>query len=101
MKKTLLSLAILCGLNANGAQKTEGGRFQLIQLGDMRRDQYLLDTQTGKLWTPVCQNGSGADCDYKAFMEVDVEQISISKKEIYKKSEELRVYIEKTSKPNN
>lgn len=39
------------------------GSFQLLQLGEYRRDQYLLDTQTGKVWVSVCWGTvSGADC---------------------------------------
>lgn len=36
------------------SEKSEIGRYQLVQLGSFRRDQYLLDTQTGKLWTSEC-----------------------------------------------
>ena len=30
-----------------------GGRFVFGQISDMRRDQFLLDTQTGRLWVVV------------------------------------------------
>lgn len=32
------------------------GRYVFMQLSDMRRDQYMLDTQTGRLWNIVNQN---------------------------------------------
>ena len=32
----------------------EKGRYQLVQLSDMRRDQFMVDTQTGRLWEVVC-----------------------------------------------
>jgi len=38
--------------------------YQLVQLGEMRRDQFLLDKKTGRIWTSVCfGKTSGADCD--------------------------------------
>ncbi|HEU0277127.1 MAG TPA: hypothetical protein VFQ95_04840 [Rhodanobacteraceae bacterium] len=37
--------------------------FELVQLGEMRRDQFLLDKTTGHVWTAVCDgNANGADC---------------------------------------
>jgi hypothetical protein len=32
---------------------TEGGRYVLGQISDARRDQYLLDTKTGRLWEVI------------------------------------------------
>jgi hypothetical protein len=32
---------------------TDGGRFVFGQISEMRRDQYMLDTKTGKLWRTV------------------------------------------------
>lgn len=32
--------------------------FQLIQLGDMVRNQFLLDKQTGRVWQKVCDGES-------------------------------------------
>lgn len=37
-----------------------GGRYVLGQISSMRRDQYLLDTQTGRIWESV-NIGSGND----------------------------------------
>jgi len=31
-----------------------GGRYVFGQISDWRRDQYLLDTQSGRLWKPLC-----------------------------------------------
>ena len=31
-----------------------GGRFVFGQISDYRRDQYMLDTATGRLWQKVC-----------------------------------------------
>lgn len=39
--------------------------FQLIQLGDMVRNQFLLDKETGRVWLKVCDGETKglADCD--------------------------------------
>ena len=31
-----------------------GGRYVFGQISESRRDQYLLDTQTGRLWVQTC-----------------------------------------------
>ena len=33
---------------------TQGVRYQLVQLSEYRRDQYLVDTETGRVWVIVC-----------------------------------------------
>lgn len=58
MKRVLLSL--LVSIAAMGQQPTQqqsksvlasqNGRFVFGQISDSRADQYLLDTQTGRLW---------------------------------------------------
>ena len=42
--------------------KGEVGRFKIIQLGNLRRDQFLLDTEAGKIWRSVCIGKGGPDC---------------------------------------
>ena len=45
------------------AQSSLERRFQLTQLGEFRRDQFLLDQDTGRIWHPVCIGTvSGTDC---------------------------------------
>ncbi len=44
MKKILLSLLFSSTAFAGP------GRFQLIQLGELARNQFLLDTETGHVW---------------------------------------------------
>lgn len=39
----------------------ELGRYQIVQLGTMRRDQFLLDTVTGSLWSRTCWVSSKKD----------------------------------------
>ena len=37
--------------------------FEVVQLGTMRMDQYLLDKTGGRIWRLVCMGGSsGAEC---------------------------------------
>ena len=37
--------------------------FQLVQMGDFRRDQFLVDKETGRIWQRVCSGEvAGADC---------------------------------------
>ncbi len=39
--------------------------FQLIQLGEMARNQFLLDRETGRVWQKVCdgENKGVGECD--------------------------------------
>jgi hypothetical protein len=61
IKKCFLGLIFLCGiLSARAQEKTEhtvlsapGGRFVFGQVSNMARDQYMLDTLTGRLWQIV------------------------------------------------
>ena len=37
--------------------------FQLVQLGEFRRDQFLIDRSSGRVWQSVCSGEvSGPDC---------------------------------------
>lgn len=38
---------------ANKLLASENGRYVFGQISEMRRDQYMLDTRTGKLWKIV------------------------------------------------
>lgn len=49
----LLIGLIFSPLHAKGTSPI-GGRFQLIQLGEYRRDQFLIDTETGRIWNSIC-----------------------------------------------
>jgi len=60
MKKMLI-VCILFGqifaadfpANNGNVLSASGGRFVMGQISTMRRDQYLLDTKTGRLWVVV------------------------------------------------
>jgi hypothetical protein len=52
--------------------------YKLIQLGDMRRDQFLLDEKTGRVWGKTCYGEvEGVDCKGTLFwQEMDVPGIN-------------------------
>ncbi len=63
---------------------TSDGRYQLIQLSQMRADQFLLDTQTGKIWQRQCQiaGPTSSDCLLEAWTLNNVEGITIQKSQL-------------------
>jgi hypothetical protein len=92
MKLTILSLiALLSVLQPSYAGEnsksygTTGGRFQLVQLGDQARFQYLVDTQTGKMWRGVCgHNKPSGECDYSVWTVEEIEGITVTRQQIFK-----------------
>lgn len=48
------------------ALSASGGRYVFGQISPLRRDQFMLDTQSGRLWRIVCASsstsGGKADC---------------------------------------
>jgi opacity protein-like surface antigen len=62
--KNILFLLALCS-SAAAADKGCGGngRFQLVQVGSLRMDQYLLDTCTGQFWRMSCGKFRGKECN--------------------------------------
>jgi hypothetical protein len=51
---------------------SENGRFAFGQISDFARDQYMLDTKTGKLWSiaTTTYKVDGADKEIKILMPV-------------------------------
>jgi hypothetical protein len=44
--------------------------FQLVQLGELRRDQFLLDGKTGRVWVRVCSGVmQGGECSGQMLWE--------------------------------
>jgi hypothetical protein len=83
MQTLILALSLL----AHSQAAIAPGRFQLLQLGTMRRDQYLLDSQTGKLWARVCMKWGtqeAAECSYSAWLLEEVEGVTATLTEIRK-----------------
>lgn len=62
-----------------GATRVEPAhQFTLVQLGTLRRDQFLVDGSTGRVWASGCEGDvKGADCSGQiAFSEMNVEGIT-------------------------
>ncbi|MGE4131883.1 MAG: hypothetical protein AB7F86_09605 [Bdellovibrionales bacterium] len=76
--------ALLLAIPGHAQQNTStgDGRFQLIQLSSMARDQFLLDTRTGKVWQRRCLIPKGNDCDAAGWMQEIVEGITGDRKAI-------------------
>lgn len=78
MRLLFVVFALLLSENAYSQARTTEGRFQLIQLSSARRDQYLLDTQTGRMWSPTCFNSQGEQCVVMAWVEEKVAGLNTS-----------------------
>ena len=70
MRKLLLTAALaLCGADnavagdgwPAGVLSAPTGRYVFGQINQMARDQYMLDTQTGRLWRIMCAESDPAD----------------------------------------
>lgn len=52
------------------ASVKEDHEYQLVQLGEFRRDQFLIDKKTGRTWVNFCAGeAKGPDCDGDVFWE--------------------------------
>lgn len=62
MKQAMIFCALMVAGVASGQPtpapmavlSAPGGRYVFGQISNLRRDQYLLDTQTGRMWRTVC-----------------------------------------------
>lgn|SRR5487761_1938432 len=66
----IASALVLCGAASasaagegwpSGSLSAPGGRYVFGQINQMARDQYMLDTQTGRLWRIMCAESDPAD----------------------------------------
>lgn len=90
MRALLFLLTILIAAQSMGQSKgTVGGRFQLIQLSEFRRDQFLVDTQTGKLWQKVCVIVDGEKCIGEHFELKAIEGITADRATLRKIIKEI------------
>lgn len=72
---------------AGPAPKSAGskdGRFQIVQISNFRRDQFLIDTHTGKLWRYTCLVPEENECGKAAWMAEEIEGITKSKSDLFK-----------------
>lgn len=54
---------------ANKSLSSENGRYVYGQISEMRRDQYMLDTKTGKLWNLMSTfTGEGANREEATYL---------------------------------
>lgn len=69
-REFLIALSLLAGAGSMAqtqpspsmpALSATGGRYIFGQVSSMRKDQYMLDTQTGRLWNKVCVEISKED----------------------------------------
>lgn len=70
-------------LRENTTAPELSGRFQLQQLGSFRRDQFIIDTVTGKLWRAFCSTPSNqkyvtdcADIGWAPEQTIDLRDVS-------------------------
>ena len=79
-RKLVLLVAIqIVSITSFAAEKHAGtscGRYQIIQISDMRRDQFLIDTETGALWNAVCHSSKNGECVQLHFQRVPVDGLS-------------------------
>jgi hypothetical protein len=88
---SILVTLVACNKKEPTEPQPSSDRFQLVQLGSMRRDQFLLDKQTGTIWQNTCLYGNnGPDCDFGAWMKQDVEELTHSKQVLYDTAKTLR-----------
>jgi hypothetical protein len=52
--------SLVYSITYNGKASTE---YHLVQLGEMRRDQFLIDKKSGRIWENICLGEvDGSDC---------------------------------------
>lgn len=99
MRKLLIAIAIAIPSFSFAGP----GRYQLVQLGVARADQFLLDTETGKIWRSMCGHQSGTNnCDYEYWEPMDVMGVSATQDEVFQKikakSFDPQKYVQENSK---
>lgn len=87
MKKVVLMAACLLSVSAwgqsepkaGGVLSSANGRYVFGQVSQARRDQYMLDTQTGRLWQMVqstYKREDGSQGTFESLQAVPYDQIS-------------------------
>ncbi|MCH8823332.1 MAG: hypothetical protein IH984_07475 [Planctomycetes bacterium] len=62
---------LILGGSAQNQAGYQGGRYQLIQLSNMRRDQFMVDTESGMVWQMQAKTIDGEVSTERVFMPVD------------------------------
>lgn len=58
-----------------GQLSASGGRYVLGQISSFRRDQFMLDTQTGRVWTLSCLEVDKTDpnnCKQRGLVQIPI-----------------------------
>lgn len=80
-----LIVPVLASAKASNASSV-GGRYQVVQLSDMRSDQVLIDSQTGQTWHHECyvkgSDSSASACEYLVWVKDDAQDINKSYKQL-------------------
>ncbi len=84
MKYIILTIALVFSgcIQKESSQPSQHDEhnFELIQLGSMRRDQYLLDKKTGQIWAKTCMyskpSPNSIDCEFTAWMKEDIQDMN-------------------------
>lgn len=70
------------------SQSLFAGRFEFHQNQQYPNRSVLLDTQTGKMWTPTCfTEQKDGECAVKAWSSVDVVGVNITEEAVWKAAE--------------
>lgn len=83
---------------AKGSGGSKDGRFQVLQLGEMRRDHYLIDTHTGVLWNKVCAVSRKSDCAMHIWEKQYIQDVTESTKALDRRASELQKFIDEQEK---
>lgn len=84
MKYLFIAFLSLLPSFASAQVSSSGGRFQVLQLSTMRRDQVMIDSQTGKIWNRTCMVMEGENCIFSAWVLDNIEGVTTTKAEIDK-----------------
>ena len=82
--RTLIAVLLLAKpcLSPASHSGIDAGRFRVVQISEFRRDQFLIDTETGRLWARVCTNGDPNAEGYCYWKPEDVLGINATPKAI-------------------
>lgn len=82
---------------ANGSGSKDG-RFQIVQISEFRQDQFLIDSQTGRLWRAVCAApGDGLNqCRYTIWEPQDIIGITTSGAQADKQAARIKANADKS-----
>lgn len=70
----IILLAIIAWHIAKPEKPAAKHDYTILQISDMRRDQFVIDKRTGRVWTVVCwdnkQSKDGVSCDERVLQPI-------------------------------